>query len=79
MFTLPDPDSYADSETESFGIGCHCFLKKSVHLTLADSYSVLYSGADRYCTQFDTDIGTDEVNFFNVMFIATFASELVPV
>ena len=61
------------------GMHSCCFIKKSIHLTLADSYSVLYSGADKYCTQFDTDIGTDEVNFFNVIFIATFASELVPV
>ena len=49
------PDS--DTETDSYGIGCYCFLKKSVQWTYADSYSE----ADGYCIQFDTDIDTDKV------------------
>ena len=50
-------DSYTDSETDSYGIGCYWFLKKSVQCTYTDSYS----DADGYCPQFDTDIGTDKV------------------
>ena len=39
VFALPDSDSYADSETDSYGIGCYCFLKKSVQWTYTNSYS----------------------------------------
>ena len=53
VFPLLDSDSYDDSD----GIGCYCFLKKSVHWTYVDSYS----DADGYCTQFETDISTNKV------------------
>ena len=46
VLTLPDCDSYADSEIDSYGIGCYCFLKKSVQWTYANSYS----NADGHCT-----------------------------
>ena len=55
VFTLPDSDSD--------GNGCDCFLRKSVQWTYADSKADSYSDADGYCTQFDTNIGTDKVIF----------------
>ena len=57
VFTLSDSDSYAVSETNCYGIGCYCFLKKSVQWTYANSYS----NTDGYCTQFDTNISTSKV------------------
>ena len=53
----PTPIPTPTLDSHSYGVGCYCFLKRSVHWTYTDSYS----DADGYCTQFDTDISTNKV------------------
>ena len=64
VFPLPGSDSY----TDSYEIGFNDNVQNCFHWTLTDSYS--HFDSNGYCTQF----GTNKVEFF----IATFASELVP-
>ena len=74
VFKLPDSDPYTNSDSHSYGIGCYCFLKKSVQWTYADSYGDSYSDTDWYCTQFDTDISN-----FHCDFASEWPLESVPV
>ena len=58
VFPLPDSDSY----TDSYEIGFNDNVQNCFHWTYFDSYSDSYFDANGYCTQFDTDIGTDRWN-----------------
>ena len=63
VFSLPDSDSYTDSDSDSYEIGFNDNVKNCFCWTYTDSYCNSYSDFNGYCTQFGTNIGTDKVEF----------------
>ena len=55
VFPLPDSDSHADSDA----YGYNSNMQNCFHRAYTDSYS----DSNRCHTNFDTDIGTDKVEF----------------